>query len=82
MSQSHIDRAPLAALRRGVLGFSAGFGLGAVFVAGVFAFDVGSLSLLASKSGGLPFGDLGMLPVTFGLVGLVTGPAFGSDPGD
>lgn len=76
------ERAPLPALRRGVLGFLAGTALGAVFVGGVFAFDVGSLSLLWSKSGGVPLGDLVLLPVTFGLVGLVAGPALGEAIGD
>lgn len=80
MSPSIDDRA-LRALRLGVLGGVAGLGFGTAFVAGVFAFDIGSLPALWSRTGGVPPGELGMLAVTFGLVGLVAGPAFGRGPG-
>jgi hypothetical protein len=80
MSAQHVDRVPLAALRRSVLGFVAGTGLGAGFVALVFGFDVGSIAVLSARAGGASFGELGLLPVTFGLLGLLVAPAIGGGP--
>ena len=75
------QRAPLAALRTAVFGFLAGTGLGSLFVAAVFVFDIGNLATLTHGSG-FSLGDLGFLPVTFGLVGLVAAPALGSATGE
>lgn len=75
------ERVPLPALRRSVLGFVTGMGLGIAFVLGVFAFDVGSLSTLSLRTGGVHWFDLGLLPGAFALVGLIVGPGFGADVG-
>lgn len=72
-------RAPLAALRTAVFGYLAGTCLGTLFVAAVF--DIGNVATLAHGSD-FPLGDLGFLPVTFGLVGLVAAPALGSATGE
>ncbi len=77
MSDFIIDRVPLTALRRSVFGFLIGTALGTAFVGLVFAFDIGSLAALAVGSGGMSLLELALLPVTFGLVGLVAGPSVG-----
>jgi hypothetical protein len=77
MSGNIVDHMPLAAFRRSVFGFIAGTSLGAAFVALVFAFDVGSIAALSARSGGAPLGELGLLPVSFGLLGLLVAPAIG-----
>jgi hypothetical protein len=74
-------RAPLAALRTAVFGFLTGSALGGLFVAAVFLLDIGHVATLAHANG-FPFGDLGLLPLTFGLVGLVAAPAFRSAAGE
>jgi hypothetical protein len=74
-------RAPLAALRTAVFGFLGGTCLGTLFVAAVFVFDIGNVATLAHADG-FPLGDLGLLPLTFGLIGLVAAPALGSATGD
>lgn len=75
------DGAPATAHRRAVGGFLIGTGIGLGFVAGVFALDIGGLATLWRGAGGIPIGELGLLPVTAGLVGLVVGPVFGGPPG-
>ena len=81
MTRNEIESRPLAAFRRSVFGCLIGTGLGAAFVAFVFAFDVGTLAASAMGSGGLTALDLALLPVTFGLLGLVVGPSVGSSGG-
>lgn len=78
MTMNIVARAPLAALRRSVFGFLIGSGLGTAFVALVFVFDLGPLAASAMRSGGSSVFDLALLPVTFGLLGLVVGPSLGS----
>lgn len=75
------DGAPATAHRRAVGGFLIGTGLGLGFAAGVFALDIGAVATLWRAAGGIPVGELGLLPVTAGLVGLVVGPVFGGPPG-
>lgn len=78
MTLTFHDRAPAPALRRAVFGFLAGSLLGALFVAAVLLFDIGGIASLASRTaGGLSLRDLGMLPVTFGLLGLIAAPTLG-----
>lgn len=77
------DRARLLAFRRSVLGFLAGSALGGLFVAAVVFLDIGHIaSLSAATETGLSLGRLGLMPVSFGLLGLFTGPALGSVPGE
>lgn len=72
-----LDRPPLAAFRRSVLGFLIGAGLGVGFIVLVLALDVGELVLQAMRAGDPTILDLALLPVTFGLLGLVVGPSVG-----
>lgn len=82
MTSEIIDRVPLAVLRRSVLGFLIGTGLGSGLVALAFTLDIGSIATLTAGSGGMSLRDLGLLPVTFGLLGLVVGPSIGGDADD
>lgn len=75
------DRAPLAALRRAVFGFLGGSLLGCLFVAAVFALDIGHIASMAGQGGPITLGDLGLLPVTFGSIGLIVAPALASAAG-
>lgn len=72
-------RAPAVALRKAVFGFLTGTAFGGLFFAVVFLLDIGHVATLAAREG-FPFGDLGILPLTFGLIGMVVGPALGSMP--
>lgn len=73
--------APQAALRTAVFGFLIGICLGTLFVVTIFVLDLGHVATL-TKGDGLPLGELGFLPVTFGLLGLVAAPALGVASGD
>ncbi len=69
------DRTPLRAMRNSVLGFLGGATAGTVFVAGVLLLDIGHIASMAANAGGsLSLGDLALLPITFGLIGLITAP--------
>lgn len=81
MTSDTFESRPLAAHRRAVLGCLIGTGTGAALVALVFAFDVGALAAEALRTGSLTLLDLALLPVTFGLLGLVLGPAIGRGRG-
>lgn len=81
MKSDIFEPRPLAAHRRSVLGFLIGTGLGAALVALVFAFDVGALATEALRTGSLTLFDLALLPVTFGLLGLILGPSIGRGRG-
>jgi len=77
-----LDRhAPSRALRTAVFGCLAGTALGGLFVAAVLLFDIGHVASL-TRTNGLPFGDLGLLLSTFGLLGLVVAPALRSAAGE
>lgn len=75
------ERAPVAALRSAVFGFLAGGLLGGLFVTAIFAFDIGRIASMAGSGGTVTFGDLGLLPATFGLIGLIVAPALASAAG-
>lgn len=82
MKSDTFESGPLAAHRRSVFGFLIGAGAGAALVALVFAFDVGALAAEALRNGSLTLFDLALLPVTFGLLGLILGPSIGRGRGD
>jgi len=81
MKSDTFESRPLAAHRRSVFGFLIGAGAGTALVALVFAFDVGALAATALRTGSLTFFDLALLPMTFGLLGLVLGPSIGRGRG-